>query len=219
MTFMATCKKCGGKFGHPGPCPNCEPSFGPHVFKAMDLAYQTHRNEWRKKRNRPYIAHIIDIMDLAESIGINIADIVTYRSIILHDVIESGGSIEDIKAICTMTASIVQELTFVEPDEANRKVAKQAYMDSFTTKSIVAVVVKTLDRLANTSDFLRDDPNYAVKYFHQADKLFQTVRDRWSEIAARYSLDIYNNLIHAIEDMELILCLEKWATLVAHFLY
>lgn len=40
---------------------------------------------------------------------------------------------------------------------------KNAYMQSFETKTVEALVAKLADRFCNVTDFLQDSPDYALK--------------------------------------------------------
>lgn len=193
MTFQAICNFCGGTYGHPGPCPRCVPPGGPHIQRALDLAVEAHRNEWRKGGVRlPYIVHFCDIMRIAQRIGINTASSDLYQTILLHDAVESGLPIERIRQLDTMVAEYVEELTFIPSGDDPRITAqeKDQYLASFHGKSLVALAVKLLDRIANCYDFLETNPRYAPKYFGKAQKLFQAFRDRKAEFEKRWGVEV-----------------------------
>lgn len=199
--ILATCPRCKKQYGHPGPCPRCEPTFGPHIQQALDLANEAHRNEWRKGKIRlPYMTHIYDLLKLARHIGITTDAFDVYRAIILHDAVESGFPIERIAAMSTETAEHVMELSFLPNPNLNphRTANKKAeYMSSFGNKSLIVLVVKVLDRLCNIMDFYEEgDIDYARKYYHKADVLFEVaLRQRGSEFVQRFGDSVFNELV------------------------
>ena len=94
--------------------------------------------------------------------------------------------------------SIVCELTFIPTtDEREQRAAEKAqYMESFSKKSIEALVCKLADRLCNTLDKVRSENNHksAKNYFHKADALFKAWWDRMDELVARFGQQVQDNI-------------------------
>lgn len=163
------------------------------IQKALDIAYSAHNDEWRKGSGLPYITHIFDVMKLANRIGIPTTDVETYQAIILHDAVESGYARDVIAYELPSVASIVEELTFLGTPEE-----KHAYLASFATKSLTALVVKVLDRICNVRDFHEGgEEAYARKYLRKADALFAAMMSRRGEIADRWGLPVPARLVDA----------------------
>jgi (p)ppGpp synthase/HD superfamily hydrolase len=163
---------------------------------ALDLANETHRNEWRKGSGLPYMTHIYDVMRLASKIGIPIEDWGTYCTIALHDTYESGMALANIELYMGETIRKYVELLSYIPERdipvQLNKTRKQAYLDSFGNPDlpIQVLMVKALDRLCNVVDFRESgDVNYARKYLMMADVLFDTVlATRRTDVVTHYGL-------------------------------
>jgi (p)ppGpp synthase/HD superfamily hydrolase len=162
---------------------------------ALDLANETHRNEWRKGSGLPYMTHIYDVMRLASKIGIPIEDWGTYCTIILHDTYESGLDILEIKkSFGDKISCYIIDISFIPNgfSKLSLKEQKQDYLDSFGNPDlpIQVLMVKALDRLCNVVDFRESgDVNYARKYLMMADVLFDTVlATRRTDVVTHYGL-------------------------------
>ena len=192
--ILATCERCGTKYGHPGPCPVCGPLFGPHILKALELAVDVHKNEWRFG-GLPYLVHIFDLVKTLGRIGIPTSYFSTYQLALLHDTVESGCDPARIAAISTQLALHVEDLTYrhVSDQKLDRQL-KADYIASLATKDVECLVVKCVDRINNVWDFLDHGGDYAFKYFHKADALFDAFYDRRAEITERFGPEVWSNL-------------------------
>lgn len=63
-------------------------------------------------------------------------------------------------------------------------------------------MIKIADRICNTNDFLLTNPDYAPKYWKQADFLFEQVDVRKDEIVEKFGHSTYFQLIYCIERMK-----------------
>lgn len=161
------------------------------IEKALEIANSIHSHEWRKGKNGlPYMDHIYSIMGFARHVGIPISEVIVYQAIALHDTVESGLAIGVIRAEIPAIAPIVEELTFL-----GTKDDKPAYLDSFANKSVVALVVKIMDRICNVVDFM-DDGNtpYARQYLKMAESLWTVAYYRRREIGDRFGDAVYSRL-------------------------
>lgn len=148
----------------------------------IEFAVKAHKGQIRKDSELPYIVHPIAVLKKLAEWGIQCR--ICWKAALCHDVLEDCPDIDFERlwfAIGIDAANIVQELTFVGPKED-----KPAYMDSFATKSVQALVVKVADRLCNTEDFEQSNPVYAVKYMQKAEGLFRAMEMRKDEIVANF---------------------------------
>jgi hypothetical protein len=78
----------------------------------------------------------------------------------------------------------VEELSFFPDPRSNVSVPDQkaAYMKTFMTKSLRALIVKCADRICNTIDFMTGAPDYAGKYWRKAEPLFEAMMSRGEQI-------------------------------------
>ena len=137
----------------------------------------------------PYIIHPLQVLQRVQRWGI---DDVTpencdfWKAILYHDAIEDTTATYDyiIGLIGKKAADIVMELTNTMDEDSGD------YMESFVTKSIEAVVGKIADRLSNVDDFYIDSPNYALRYFHKADAVFEVYNRRKDEVISRFGYDV-----------------------------
>lgn len=150
------------------------------IRTAITLAYKWHEGQKRKGFGLPYIVHPCDVFTRLVRWGIE--DDVTLAAAMLHDVFEMTHITPYTMGIWVgpVVSATVEELSI--PGDPNNKVLKRAYMESFVTKSVRALIIKAADRYSNVSDFLLTDPFYATKYFHLADHLFFTLANRMDEV-------------------------------------
>ena len=154
------------------------------IRTAITLAHKWHDGQRRKGFGLPYIVHPCDVFTRLVRWGIE--DDVTLAAAMLHDVFEMTHITPYTMKIWVgpVVASTVEELSI--PGDPHNKVLKRAYMESFGTKSVRALIIKAADRYSNISDFLLTDVVYAAKYFHMADNLFYTLAGRIGEIDDEY---------------------------------
>jgi len=141
----------------------------------------------------PYIIHPLQVLQRIQRWGIDTPtpeNCDFWKGILYHDAIEDTTATYDylIGLIGKCSADIVMELTNTMDEDGGD------YMASFVTKSIEAVVGKVADRLSNVDDFYLDSPDYALKYLHKADPVFDVYRDRKDEVIARFGLDVKRNI-------------------------
>ena len=193
----AICPKCQAKIGHPGPCPNCYSHTGTAIQRAIEIASDVHRNQFRKGGCKPpYIIHPIAVLNRMLRWGIVEPMLLTATP--LHDAIEDGDSpdivVMTIRDQCgPVVLDYVQEMTCVGD--------KAAYMESFQTKSVGALYLKLADRLCNVDDFFHDKSTekYAKKYFRKANSLFGAFLDRKDECIEKYGQEVWASAWHDLE--------------------
>jgi len=145
--------------------------------KAVKLAVDCHSNQFRhasrdgKFGKIPYITHPMDVLKTIAYWGIKIEEHPDIHiAAILHDVVEDTGvGIDEIEGELGggLWSKYVDELTF-DPEESS----KEEYMASFHKKSLESFTIKLSDRVNNVRDFSITSPDYAGKYFHKADALW-----------------------------------------------
>ena len=162
------------------------------IQTALEFAVKAHAGQIRKNTKLPYIVHPVAVMTLIGEWGITCP--VMWAAALCHDILEDCPhiSLNDLQnAIGVSATKIVQELTFLHDPAKPKKPQKILYMKSFDKKSLEAVVLKVADRLKNTHDFLLESPDYAYKYFKEAEDVISQLVSRRSEIEEKYGLDAY----------------------------
>ena len=187
----ATCPKCQGKIGHPGHCPNCSSHTGDSIQRAIEIAVDIHKGQYRKGGCKPpYIVHCFAVLNKMLRWGITDSQLLTATP--LHDGIEDGDDkhkvVVAIDEQCgPVVAAYVWEMTCLPTDD------KQTYMESFKTKSCGALLMKLADRLCNVEDFYhnKETKEYAKKYFRKADPLFTAFVNRKDECIEKYGEEVW----------------------------
>ena len=165
-------------------CPDAQEE----IQQAVDFAVQAHAGQVRKN-GLPYICHPMGVLSQLGDWGI--ANVVTWKSAVCHDVREDCGiEFEELVGeIGEEAALVVEELSFF-PDKNHEFLSPQEqkveHVASFGDKSVHALVIKVADRVCNVCDFLAVDPNYAKIYWKKANELLQTMVFRREEIAKFY---------------------------------
>jgi (p)ppGpp synthase/HD superfamily hydrolase len=170
------------------------------VQQGIELATVMHDGQFRKEHclngfKIPFIVHPIAVMFKVFVWGAGSET--NQAAAACHDILEDtnvdaevlkGNIGEDAyNIVCELTNTEPCESTALSPGEGKFLAgAKEAYLKSFATKSIDALIIKVADRLLNVMDFYRFDHKYAVKYFHKADSIWEILDNRWGEIEAKY---------------------------------
>lgn len=206
--FLAECKRCGGKFGHPGPCPRCCPRSAYRINLAKNLANDAHDMQFRRGRSRKtcngpnYICHPALVVRQLWDWGFEVdphEDLFCVGW--LHDAVEEKGTtIEEItKYLGSIVAGDVKELTL--EDGADKAVYIASFMDPKLT-SVRSLIVKAADRIWNVEDFMVSDRvlpakyQYARKYLLKGEDIFAALRERKSEVVeyAGMGFSLYDDL-------------------------
>lgn len=185
----ATCSKCGRKFGHPGPCPDCHSHAGASIHVAMEIAMDAHRNQFRKGGVKPpFLIHPMMVLNRLLRWGITETSLLAAMPI--HDAVEDGDDPDTISTTIhtrcgPVTHGYVMEMTCVGD--------KAEYLESFNTKSCGALLGKVADRICNTEDFLHEasTKDYAPKYFLKATPVFTAFFERETECKEKYGENVW----------------------------
>lgn len=161
------------------------------LMGSINIATALHHGQHRKHQVAvtalPYITHPLEVMKTLWVWGIGDEDVLS--AAVCHDVLEDCAVTYEIlvKHIGKRAADIVQELTFIAPqDKEEKRVAKASYMATFGDKSIESLVVKLSDRFHNVEDYMLWNLPYAMIYFHKADAVFEAWSKRKGEIIERF---------------------------------
>lgn len=137
-----------------------------NLQEIIKFATEAHAGQTRKNSNLPYITHCFQV---AKIVYDTTKDENLYAAAICHDILEDCRSVDRNKMkelLGDYIYGIVEELT-CDPEQD-----KQEYLDSFSKKSVEAYIIKIVDRLVNTLDFIvSGDRAYARKYIAKAEKL------------------------------------------------
>jgi len=159
------------------------------ITRALSFANLAHMGQTRKHSNIPYIIHPLRVADAIGTINETLT-----AAALLHDVLEDAPKEyiklleDDIAKELPAALPIVKELT--RTDDPTNTTDKEAYLASFATKSIPALIVKLFDRYDNVADFARTSPSYAPKYAGKATTLYTIVIRRQLEITD-YAKSVY----------------------------
>lgn len=138
------------------------------ITSALELAQKAHLGQFRNFLPIPYIFHPLEVYKLALECEINDENILA--AILLHDTIEDSqyNYVDIEKQTNSIVADLVQKLT-KNPDQF-----KYHYLENIIQEKIPNVmIIKTLDRLCNTRDFIKHDLKYAKKYLMKAFPLLE----------------------------------------------
>jgi (p)ppGpp synthase/HD superfamily hydrolase len=142
------------------------------INKAIALAQRGHEGQKRKYMDEPYFVHPNAVAELLKRLYVEDFDLIAaaYCHDLLEDTLISYKEIE--MAIGTRGAEFVREVS--KPKDANKK----EWIENFAEKaSIFAIILKLADRICNVRDFVRSGKSdYAVKYFHKADKIYERLK-------------------------------------------
>jgi (p)ppGpp synthase/HD superfamily hydrolase len=169
------------------------------VDKAIKFAVKKHEDQYRKSSGIPYITHCFEVMKQVSNYGVTDEDILA--AAILHDTIEDCGvTHKELAAKFNQrVADIVLECSREGGDNVN-KLQKYQFMESFSTKSTEAILIKIADRTCNVWDYTNTPgkQKYAAEYALQAYPLYQA----FLSFKVEFDYDIYQNALKALEYME-----------------
>jgi (p)ppGpp synthase/HD superfamily hydrolase len=176
--------------------------------KCLNLAVEYHAGQFRDG-GLPYVIHPIQVASMLHTWGLSTEKFPeVWGAGFLHDVLEDNKTITAAmiaERTNKETASLVEALTFRNKEESESdmdyRLAKEAYLLSFATKPIKAVVIKESDRICNVRDFMVSSPGYASKYFRKADAFFKIVDKRSPEIAETFGVDFMIKARQAYVDL------------------
>jgi (p)ppGpp synthase/HD superfamily hydrolase len=171
--------------------------------KAIQIATALHSGLFRKPHHGfaiPSIVHPMRVMEILWKWGFNKPTILIAAA--CHDLIEDCGlAYEYLRTqIGDEPAGVVLALTFIPPDGISnheRGQLKRKYLKGLATGGVYALVVKAADRICNVLDFTVSDPEYAIKYFHKADAIWEALEARREDIIAEFGAVAYHNLLRA----------------------
>lgn len=175
------------------------------IEKFISLANELHSGQTRKYRKIPQSMHPIEVA--TRLIRWGVTDDYLIVAALLHDVLEdcniSDRVLEDKiwiiyhlevqdTAVATSNASkimgLVRELTYDKSIYAT----KNDYIESFNTSSEEALLIKMVDRVTNTLDFIyNNELKYATKYF----ELATTIVRRFTLMMFDHALRNTDNII------------------------
>ena len=165
------------------------------ITNAFEIASAAHAGQTRKHSMIPYIIHPLRVADAIGTINSTLT-----AAALLHDVLEDAPEDYEpnIKLRVPLALPIVKELT--RTDDPTNTTDKEAYLASFATKSIPALIVKLFDRYDNVADFARTSPSYAPKYAGKANTLYDIVGRSQSDLVSYAGSDFTNRMV-AIANM------------------
>jgi len=170
------------------------------IADVVVLATTFHSSQRRKGVNIPYSFHLFDVTKRLIDWGER--DPITICASLLHDSVEDVLSrsakhpLNELDRILrnrvryfyhnnpdrAILVGYVSELTFWDNPKWNnqqKQAEKKKYLDGFKEASLSAFKVKLSDRICNVRDFyFQGEAKYAVKYYHKADVLWQTLLHR-----------------------------------------
>ena len=120
------------------------------VAEAVEFAIRCHGDQ-RRPTGAPYLEHLLETLEvLVRGAGATDPDVL--RAAVLHDVVEDTScTLDDVRlTFGDRIADMVHWVTKPEPaDDADRKSAKEAYLQSFQRAPDDAILVKLADRASN----------------------------------------------------------------------
>tara|TARA_Y100000034_G_scaffold130495_1_gene189093 strand:+ start:1620 stop:2234 length:615 start_codon:yes stop_codon:yes gene_type:complete len=166
--------------------------------RAIELAGQEHKGQFRKDGIVPFVCHPIEVMKTLR--GWSVVDIDVLISAILHDTVEDATDDrrEQLRSIIVeefglTVARVVEELTYIK---GGNYADKKEYIASFDKKSLDAILVKLADRYCNVMDYLIADEtrDYAPKYYEKGMPLYSALNYWRSEFIDKFGVETNDRL-------------------------
>jgi len=120
------------------------------VGRAVEFALR-HHGDQRRPTGAPYLEHLLEALEFLVR-GAGVTDPNVLCAAVLHDVVEDTAcTVDDVRAAFgTRVANLVDWVTIPErEDGADRKAAKESYLESLRGAPDDAVLVKLADRASN----------------------------------------------------------------------
>lgn len=159
------------------------------INKARAFAIKAHEGQVRKNSGLPYIVHPEAVLKKFDELVVPLADAMAYDEVevqearaacLLHDVIEDTHlrtlgnfkehlQVENYEQVWQLVVELTDtsKIRFPHANRAERKAIDGARMYGC---SRMAQMIKVCDIMCNVSDFVREDPSYAVKYIQERQK-------------------------------------------------
>lgn len=157
----------------------------PFLMKALAFATEAHKAQIRKYTNEPYINHPIEVATiLFESFPKTGVTQQMLAAALLHDVVEDCGVTftELRREFDDVTTLLVMGLTdLVTKAQGNRDTRKflEAARVGMATPEIQAI--KLCDFISNTRSIVEHDPDFAVVYLKEKDRVLQRIYTSWTQ--------------------------------------
>jgi len=151
----------------------------PLIKAAAQFAAKAHKEagQTRKYCGSPYIVHPAEVAKLVSMVS---NDVPTICAAWLHDVAEDTAyTIDDIRILFgDEIADIVSDLTDIsKPQDGNRETRKEIDRQHTASGSQKAHTVKLADLISNTKSIVSHDPDFAVVYLKEKEKLLEVLTD------------------------------------------
>jgi (p)ppGpp synthase/HD superfamily hydrolase len=163
----------------------------PMLSKATELAFNAHKNQFRKGTQIPYVNHLCEVtsrtahylFDLTEIRSEDLGGITKdeiLSAAMLHDYIEDvDGEYSYVKSEFSENVAIIVQECSRDADQ-DTKLGKYQFLESFQRKSTASILIKIADRYCNVMDYYRtpEKREYASKYAMQAHPLYKEYHKR-----------------------------------------
>lgn len=116
------------------------------TLKAIDFAIESHKGQYRKKSDVPYIYHPLNMTCHALSMGIKEDDVLA--AILLHDVVEDCNKTINDLPVGKSAKEIVRLVSHEKTNDADRERIMSAYYKAIANNK-KAALVKCIDRCNN----------------------------------------------------------------------
>lgn len=145
--------------------------------KAKAFATNAHKGQTRKYTGDEYITHPAAVVEIVRSITHTDAMLVAAW---LHDVVEDCGvSIDTIDhEFGIVVGELVSDLTDVsKPSDGNRAKRKAIDLKHTAQASANAKTIKCADLIHNTESITKYDPDFAIVYRKEKQRLLEVLRE------------------------------------------
>lgn len=130
-----------------------------------------HTGQDRKYSEVPYITHPLRVMSLVRTVS---DDENMLMAAVLHDVVEDTLATEELvrREFGDRVGDLVAWLTDVSaPEDGNRKIRKDIDLKHTAESPADAQTIKLADLIDNTKSITQSDPDFAVVYMAEYDRL------------------------------------------------
>lgn len=153
--------------------------------QALEFAREKHCAQVRKYTEEPYINHCIHVVDILKSFGIDNEAVLC--AAILHDTVEdTNTSFKEIKnKFGSEVMTLVFFLTDIVPKEGNNREIRNELNNHHIvgTSDFRSLLIKCADLISNTESIVRFDPDFAIVYLKEKQRLLNFMWNNKPEIS------------------------------------
>jgi len=173
--------------------------------QALSLAYELHKDQYRKGDKTPYLSHLMAVSALALQYGATEEEAI---AALLHDAVEDQGGLETLAIIRQQFGDHVAEIVLACSDREGEpkppwQERKEKYLNHLTETEESSLLVSCCDKLHNATDCLRTYRKNGAGLWQMFNATEGQTRWYYGEIARiiQERRDEYPRLTNLIDDV------------------